>query len=178
MTSVRTRFTIALTSALLSSVVVLAQAPGPAAPPVPPSILSETRSAVTGSAVDSQSRPLPNSRVQIRNLQTRRVERTGTTNRRGEFAFPVTPDLPYAAELADAAGHPLAVGPTVVAHVGEIASTIVKVPPAVATVGSTVLDTIGGALSAAAGIGITTFDTMGNAAIDDQDLDPPLSPEK
>ena len=179
MTSTNARFGIALAGALLSSAVVLAQGPRTAAAPA--AGLTVVQSVIAGTVLDASSRPIPNARVQLRNLETTRVDRTGFTNRLGEFSFPVVPDVSYVVELVDENGRVLAAGPMLSARPGEVAGTIVKLRSATATAVSTFTYGLGTLLSAVASLGITSLDTdppVSPVTIDTFDTDPPLSPEK
>ena len=129
--------------------------------------VSPDMSVIYGTALDANSTPLSDAHVQVRNLQTRKVEQRSTTNSAGEFVFLVSPDMPYVVELAGAPGHIVAVGDVVLPRAGEIAGSVLVVPARVAT-GGLFRSSMGAVVSAVAGAGVTLLPSIA----------PPLSPEK
>ena len=86
------------------------------------------QSMITGTVIDQTALPLLDAPVQLRNLETKRIDRTTTTNHAGEFKFSVQPGVTYVVELADAAGRILAVGDVVTVNAGEVIGTQLSVP--------------------------------------------------
>ena len=144
-----------------------------AAPAEPPrsvtTLLSDNpdKSVIYGTALDANASPLVHARVQLRNLQTRKIEQTGTTNAKGEFTFVVLPDMPYVVELVDAPGQIIAVGDVLLPSVGEIAGSVLMVPARIQPAGL-FRSTMGAVVSAVAGAGVVLLPSVA----------PPLSPEK
>jgi hypothetical protein len=122
---------------------------------------------VYGTALDTNATPLQNARVNLRNLHTRTVEQTSTTNTKGEYVFVALPDTPYVVEVADRPGRIVAVGDVVLSRAGDIVGGIIVVPP-MAEAAGLFRSTLGTVVSAIAGTGLTVL----------QATAPPLSPEQ
>jgi hypothetical protein len=125
-------------------------------------------SVIAGTVIDQNALPLPAAHVRLRNLQTKEIEQTTTTNTRGEFVFVVKPELPYVVELVDRSGQIVAVGDVVVTRIGEVAGTLLRAPARIPGISDLFGDTASAIFTAVSGLGITAFD---------QDQ-PPVSPEK
>lgn len=128
------------------------------------------QSVIHGTAIDSNSSPLPNASVRLRNLHTNQVEQTSTANQVGEFSFAAQPEIPYVVEITDQAGHIIAVGDVVVAQAGAVAGTLVAVPTRLPALAGGFSQTAGSVLSAATSTGITVFQSIAQL--------PPASPER
>lgn len=122
---------------------------------------------IDGTAVDSNSVPLPNATVRLRNLEVNQIEQVATANHTGQFTFVARPEVPYVVEVADRAGRILAVGDIITAQAGEVAGAIIAIPSRVPAIAGLFGETASSVLSAATGTGITVIDPP-----------PPLSPEK
>jgi hypothetical protein len=125
------------------------------------------KSVIYGTALDVNAAPLPHAPVRLRNLDTKTIEQTSTTNVLGEYVFVALPDTSYVVEIADAPGRVIAVGDVISTRAGEITGGVVIVPPAAQAAGL-FRNTLGTVLSAIAGTGLTVL----------QAVAPPISPEK
>jgi hypothetical protein len=121
---------------------------------------------IYGTALDVNATPLPHAAVRLRNLDTKTIEQTSTTNVLGEYVFIAFPDTAYVVEIADAPGRVIAVGDVISTRAGEIAGGVVIVPAATQAAGL-FRNALGTVLSAVAGTGLTVLQAA-----------PPLSPEK
>jgi hypothetical protein len=133
----------------------------------------DATSMIHGAAQDTDGSMLPSAPVQLRNLESNKVELISRSNQRGEFNFAAHPETPYVVEIADRTGQIIAVGEVVVPHAGEVAGTIVAIPTRLSAQ-SIFGQTAGSVVSAATGAGITV---LGSAAVP-QPLPPTASPEK
>lgn len=125
-------------------------------------------SIIHGSAVRSDRSPLPNARVQLRNLSSGRIEDITMTNHVGEFSFVADPGSSYVVELADDAGRILAAGGILTAQGGETLGALVMLPTRLPTLAGLFGNSAGAIVSAAAGTGITAVTSTS----------PPASPEQ
>ena len=128
---------------------------------------SSARSMIAGTVLDSQSKPMGDARVRLRNLQTGRIDQTAVTNRAGEFRLIVEPDVPYVVELADADGRIVSISDVIVARTGEIAATALTAGTRLPGLASLFGNTTGSVLAAMTGFMLPIADGG-----------PPLSPEK
>jgi hypothetical protein len=125
---------------------------------------------IHGTAVDRDSRTLPNATVRLRNLVSGEIEKISSANQVGEFTFIVQPEIPYVVEIADQAGQILGIGNVVSAQAGEVASSIVTLPGRIpAALAGMMNNTAGSVVSAASGAGIT--------AVQSEFVPPPASPD-
>lgn len=156
------RLKFALLGAVLAGVTALAQAPatntaappnvaGTAGGPVP----TRNQSFIYGQVVDGNSAPIPNARVQLRNLETTQIEQVSRANYLGEFGFVVQPEIPYVVELADQAGRIIAVGDVITAHAGDVAAATMVALPRSPTLAGVFRDTAMSVMSAATATGFT-----------------------
>ena len=125
-------------------------------------------SVIQGTALSANRGPLPNARVQLRNIGSGRVEDITTTNHIGEFSFIADPDNAYIVELADDATRVLAASEMVAARAGETVGVLVVLPARIPAVAGLFRSTAAAIVSAAAGTGITAVTTTS----------PPASPER
>ena len=170
------RLKIALAAMAVSGAVVSAEqavVPAPAKPVTRKPVAAAARrgnpieAVISGIALDSQSNPLPNAALRLRNLQTNEIEQSATSDRLGEFRFVVKPQVPYVVELVDRAGNVLALGDVMTTEVGEVAGTIVALPGKLPALAALFGDTAGAVISATVGAGITALQPV-----------PPVSPER
>lgn len=163
MTPMHVRLKVALAGVLLSAAIVSAQQPvrseGPKAAKAATQRLSrDVRTAIQGVALDSGRKPLPSARVRLRNLEVNAVERTSSSNARGEFNFAARPEVPYVVEIADASGRVLAVGDVVSAQANETAGTLVIMPSPLPSTSGIFGETAAAVIAAATSIGLTVVD--------------------
>ncbi len=165
---------VALLGAFLAGVTVLAEGPSAARMVAPPGAGTTTgvgasnRALIRGTAVDRNSRPVPNAVVRLRNLQTNQIEQASLANALGEFTFVAQPEIPYVVELADQAGRIVAVGDVITMQAGQVAGAVVVFPSQLPAVAGFFGDTAGSVMSAAASTGLTAVQATG---------DPLVSPE-
>jgi hypothetical protein len=157
------RLTVALAGVVITTAVVSAQQPVQVESPkqanaAAPRVSGDVRTVIHGVALDSEKKPLRNARLRLRNLEVNEIERTATSNARGEFMFPVRPETPYIVELADASGRILAVGDVVSARAGETAGTLVVLPSRLPPTGGIFAETAASVIAAATSIGLTVVD--------------------
>lgn len=122
---------------------------------------------INGTAVDSQSAPLANATIRLRNLSANQIEQVVTANQAGQFTFIARPEIPYVVEVADRVGNILAVGDIITAQTGEVAGAIIAIPSRMPAVAGVFGNTASSVFSAATGSGIAVIEPP-----------PPLSPEK
>jgi hypothetical protein len=122
---------------------------------------------INGTAVDTNSVPLPNATVRLRNLAANQIEQVSTANYLGQFNFIAKPEVPYVIEIADRVGHILAVGDIITAQAGDVAGAIIAIPSRVPAIAGFFGETASSVVSATTSAGISVLDP-----------DPPLSPEK
>ena len=163
MVPMHVRLKVALTAVLLSTAVVSAQQPvrveGPKSTRAAAQLVSrDIRTAIHGIALDSERRPLRDARLRLRNLELKAIERTATSDTRGEFSFPARPDTPYIVEIADSSGRVLAAGNVVTAQAGESAGTLVVLTSGLPVSGGLFTETAAAVIAAATGIGVTVVD--------------------
>lgn len=163
MAPMHVRLKVALAGAVLSTAVVSAQQPVRVANLKPANaptqrVSLDIRTVIRGVALDAARHPLRNARLRLRNLEVNEVERTGTSNARGEFSFPARPEIPYIVEITDASGRVLAVGDVVSAQAGESAGTLVMLPSRLPATGGIFAETAASVIAAATSIGLTVVD--------------------
>jgi len=122
---------------------------------------------INGSTVDTNSTPLPNTTVRLRNLETNQIEQTAIANQAGGFSFVAVPEVPYVVEVVDKSGQIIAVGDVIIAHAGEVAAATVTIASKVATIASGFAETARALAALASNVAVTVADP-----------EPPLSPEK
>ena len=154
---------VALAALVLSTTVVSAQQSVRVENPKPANaatqrVSREIRTVIHGVALDGDRKPLRNARLRLRNLEVNEVERTATSNVRGEFSFPARPEIPYIVEIADASGRVLAVGDVVSAQAGQTAGTLVVLPSRLPATGGMFAETAASVIAAATSIGLTVVD--------------------
>lgn len=116
-------------------------------------------SLVHGTAVNVFGAPLPNVRLQLRNLDTGRIADITTANYAGEFSFIADAGIPYVVELTDQAGAVLAAANIVAAQAGETIGALVILPARIPTIAGIFGNTAGSVMSAAASAGISAVTT-------------------
>ena len=121
-------------------------------------VASGLQSLINGVAVDGSRMPLKHTSVRLRNLQSKQIEQTTTTNQLGEFSFAARPGIPYVVEVVDRAGRVLAVSDILLANMGEVAGALVSLPVQPPTLVGLFGDTASSVISAATGIGLTVVD--------------------
>src|SRR5262245_7332319 len=160
---------VSLIAAMTAS--VSSQSPRPAAPlrPATPtgSATKAGQALINGTATDASAAPVPNVSVRLRNLATGQIEQVATATETGEFTLTARPDVPYVIEIADKAGHILAVGDVITLQAGDVASAVIAVPARLPAVTGMFANTASAVLAAAMTAGIAVVDPS-----------PPLSPEK
>lgn len=154
---------VALAALVLSTAVVSAQQSVRVENPKPANaatqrVSREIHTVIQGVALDGERKPLRNARLRLRNLEVNEVERTTTSNTRGEFSFPARPEIPYIVEVADASGRALAVGDVVTAQAGETVGTLVVLPSRLPATGGMFAETAASVIAAATSIGLTVVD--------------------
>jgi hypothetical protein len=157
------RLNVALAGVLLSTAIVSAQQPvrveGPRAAKSAAQLVSrDVRTSIHGIALDGDRKPLRDARIRLRNLEVNAIERTATSNTRGEFSFPARPETRYVVEIADASGRVLAAGNVVTAQAGESAGTLVMLTSGLPASGGIFNETAAMVITAATGIGLTVVD--------------------
>ena len=169
---------LALLGVLLSCAIISGQGPlvtpvGPFGPHLPQigvgRFTEGAQSMIHGIVVDSNDSPLPNVTVQLRNLQTTKVEQVSTANEVGEFTFVALPDIPYVVEIANQSGQIIAVGDVITTQAGEVAGAIVAIPTRLPVLSGVFGETASSVISAATGTGLTAADATSG---------PFLSPER
>jgi hypothetical protein len=152
---------LALLGAFLAGVTVLAQGPSAARMVAPPragtatGVGASNRAVIRGTAVDRSAKPVPNTAVRLRNLQTNQIEQVSSANSLGEFIFVAQPEMPYVVELADRAGEIVAVGDVITMQAGEVAGAVVVLPSQLPAVAGFFGDTASSVMSAATSTGLT-----------------------
>jgi hypothetical protein len=152
---------LALLGAFLAGVTVLAQGPSAARMIAPPragttsGVGASDRALIRGTAVDRNSRPVPNANVRLRNLQTKQIEQVSSANSLGEFTFVAQPEMPYVVELADQAGRIVAVGDVMTMQAGQVAGALVVFPSQLPAAAGFFGDTARSVMSAATSTGLT-----------------------
>jgi hypothetical protein len=157
---------LALLGVFLVGVTVWAQGPfvGPIGPLLNPGTAGLTRvgqateSMIHGTAVDANARPLPNISVRLRNLESTKIEQVSRANEVGEFTFIAKPEVPYVVEVADEAGHIIAVGDVITAQAGDVAGAMVIIPTRLPAIAGVFGESAGSVVSAATGTGLTALD--------------------
>jgi hypothetical protein len=159
------RVKVALTTVVLSTVVVSAQQPArvsaaksPRRPVNAARPVRHVRSLINGVAVNSDRTPVPNASVRLRNLAVNAIELVVTTNEAGEFTFSAQPDVAYICEIADSAGRTLAVGDVILPRAGEVVGATVSLPSHVPPTATVFNDSAAAVMSAAARAGIQVVD--------------------
>lgn len=157
---------IAVMTASVSSQVAKPVAPlRPATPTA--SSTKAGQALIDGTATDMNAAPLPNASVRLRNLSTGQIEQVAIANQTGQFSLIARPEVPYVVEIADKAGHVLAVGDVITVQAGDVAATVVAVPSRLPALAGMFADSVNAVVSAAMNAGIAVNDPL-----------PPLSPEK
>jgi carboxypeptidase family protein len=141
----------------------------PLRPPATPtgSSMKTGQALINGTATDTNAAPLPNASVQLRNLATGQIEQAAIADQTGQFTLIARPEVPYVVEIADKAGHILAVGDVITVQAGDVAAAVVAVPARLTTIAGIFGDSINSVVSAAMNAGIAVVEPP-----------PPLSPEK
>jgi hypothetical protein len=156
----RACLTLSLLGVILTVTVTSAQIVRPVSPLGPTTTASSTtggtgQALINGTAVDTNSSPLSNATVRLRNLQTNQVEQVVNANQLGEFSFLAKPEIPYVVEIVDIAGRIVAVGDVIVPQAGDVAGAMVSIPARLPALAGMFSDTAGSVLSAATNTGIT-----------------------
>jgi hypothetical protein len=171
-------FTLALVVSFLCGTAAFAQVVGPLPQTAPsPTAFAGAeskgpqtgQSMIRGAAVDADASPLADATVRLRNLVNSQIEKVATVNQIGEFTFAVRPETPYVVELADQAGHVVAVSNVVTAHAGAVATALVSAPLRMPASAGVFRQTAGSVIAAVTDIGLTAVGA--NAA-------PAASPEQ
>ena len=154
---------VALASVLLSTTFVSAEQPVRQESPKSANadaqrVSRDVLTVIEGVVLDGERRPLPNTRLRLRNLDVNEIERRATSNARGQFTFVVRPEIPYVVEVADPSGRILAVGDVITARAGEVAGTLVVLPARLPAIGAVFGETAASVIAAATSIGITVMD--------------------
>ena len=164
MAPMRVRLKVVLAGVMLSTTVVSAQQsvrPGSikaANAGAQQRLSRDVKAAIHGMAIDSERKPVRNARLRLRNLEMNEIEQTATSDTRGEFSFVARPEIPYVVEIEDASGRMLAVGDVIVAQVGEVAGTVVRLPSRLPAAGGMFRETASSVISAATTAGLTVVD--------------------
>lgn len=164
----RSRLTSFVVLALLAAGTVAPRAqgdPGRAQP-----VLGEVRTAVgdvTGTAWRADGTPLPDARLQLRNVTTGRIVATTVSDRDGRFAFEGVPEGPYVVELVSEDRRVLALSPLFQVTPAEPVVTYVRL--------AAKSPWFAGFFSNAAAAAIATAATLGITAVGSDGL--PASPQ-
>ena len=163
MASMHVRWKVAVAVVLLSTTVVSAEQPIRHESPKNASadaqrVSRDVRTVIEGVVLDGERKPLRNARLRLHDLDVNEIERTTTSNARGQFTFIARPEIPYVVEVTDASGRVLAVGDVVAARAGEVAGTIVVLPARLPAIGGIFGQTAASVIAAATSIGVTVVD--------------------
>ncbi len=140
----------------------------PGAPTTVGTSVKKGEALINGTAADTNSVPLPNATVRLRNLADNRIEQVAISDQLGKFSFIARPEIPYVVEVSDRLGHLLAVGDVIIVQAGEVAAAAVMIPSRLPGIAGLFGQTANSVLSVA---------SLAGMAVVDPD-DPPLSPEK
>lgn len=116
---------------------------------------------IQGTALYADRSPIPYAKLQLRNLDSQRIEQVTSANYTGDFSFLAHPGIPYIVELVDDAGRVLTTGAIVAADAGQTAGALVILPARAMTLAGLFRNTAGALVAAAAGTGITAVTTTG-----------------
>ncbi len=128
--------------------------PGTAAPPA--ASASAASGTLMGLTRDASERPLPDARMQLRNLVNGHVEKVSLTDHTGTFSFPRLTPGTYVVELTTSNGGIVAVSDAVVVSNDAVARTIVQVPSRTRSFAWWLGSTTTVALAQAASLGVLT----------------------
>lgn len=120
---------------------------------------------VMGFAWTATNQPLPNATVQLRNVETGRVEARTVTNAAGEFVFrEVEGNATYVVELVDERGRVVAVGQAFVIAAGETVATFVRLGAVAPWYAGLFEHTAAAVVATAASLGVTAVAPPGQPA--------------
>lgn len=136
--------------------VVIAQT-GPAAEPGRERVVAARGTAITGSAWNADSSPIPQARVRLRSLQSGRIEAVAMATEAGRFAFASVEGGSYLVELVSESGKVLAVGNAFAIAPGETVATFVRLGTRVPWYDGFFSNAAAAVASSAAAAGITAI---------------------
>jgi hypothetical protein len=120
--------------------------------------LSASTNAVIGTARGADRNPLPEARLQLRDLRSGRIVERGVADAEGRFAFRSVEPGTYIVEMTLTDGSVVALSEAVTIGSGEIVQTLVQLPARSRSFGWWLGSTTTSALSSAASLGILTVE--------------------
>src|SRR5512143_646641 len=116
---VKSQFVPALMLALVASIGAAPTGPRPAG-------TSGSGARIVGAAWNSDSQPIPNASLRLRNVVTGRIEATTIANSAGQFTFENVKRGSYVIEMVTDSGKVIALGHTFAVAPGETVATFVR----------------------------------------------------
>lgn len=120
--------------------------------------------ALIGTARAADRNPIPEARLQLRNLRTGQIVQNTIANADGQFAFRSLEPGTYLVEMTLADGSVVALSEAVTIGAGEVVQTLVQLASRTRTFGWWFGSTTASALSSAAGLGVLTVEPGAQAS--------------